>query len=77
MIEKHKMLHTDAIWKELVVPRWSRSWHKQETNSIKHSISLKWNDLHKINKNVPSEKSCGALAGIINIKIRFILKIHN
>lgn len=32
---------TEATWKELLVPRWSRSWHIQDTNRAKISISLK------------------------------------
>lgn len=32
---------TEATWKELLVPRWSRSWHIQETKRARISISLK------------------------------------
>lgn len=31
---------TEATWKELFVPLWSRSWHMQEINKAKISMSL-------------------------------------
>lgn len=33
--------NTHLIWKELFVPRWSRSWHKHAMMSARHSISPK------------------------------------
>lgn len=31
---------TESTWKELFVPRWSKSWHMQDTKSARISISL-------------------------------------
>ena len=31
---------TEATWKELLVPLWSRSWHMQEMKRAKISMSL-------------------------------------
>lgn len=33
---------TEATWKELLVPLWSRSWHMQEMKRAKISMSLRW-----------------------------------
>lgn len=34
-------MRTYLIWNELLVPRWSRSWHKQPITRARHSISPK------------------------------------
>lgn len=36
---------TDLTWKELVVPLWSMSWQRQDTNNASNSISL-WSTKH-------------------------------
>lgn len=44
IMQKHNNALTEATWKELLVPRWSRSWHIQEIKRAKISISLKVQD---------------------------------
>lgn len=42
----HTLLLTEATWYWLFVPRWSKSWHKHDTNNANSSISLKGKTIH-------------------------------
>ena len=39
--KKERKKETYFIWKELLVPRWSKSWHRQAMTKARHSMSPK------------------------------------